>query len=97
MDEEKRRRYGLVDQNIMTNPELSIEARAIYAILASYSNAKTRESSPSVQTLIKAAGISKDRFYKHMGQLIEHGIVRKGTMTEGRLKIRNVYVLNDNV
>ena len=86
-----------MDKNIMTDPELSIEARAIYAILASYSNAKTRDCTPSIRTLIAAAGISKDRFYKHMGQLVDRGIVQKGAMMEGNMKVRNVYVLKDNV
>ena len=78
---DRTRRYGIVDAHIMQDNTLTIEARALYAILASYSKADTRECAPSVKTLVKVSGISKDRFYKHMGQLVERGIVEKLALT----------------
>ena len=87
-----------MDAHIMQDNTLTIEARALYAILASYSKADTRECAPSVKTLVKVSGISKDRFYKHMGQLVERGIVEKLALTDGGTrKCHNAYRLNDNV
>lgn len=78
-EKEQRRRFGIVDYEIINDPTISLEARAIYAILASYAN-KDRSCHPTVKTLLKVTGVSKDRFYKHMNQLIEKGIVEKYKM-----------------
>lgn len=90
-----------MDYEIVNDPSLSLEARAIYSILASYAS-KDRSCHPSVKTLLKITGVSKNRFYKHMGQLVERGIVEKRTMTgednrHPNLKTSNVYYLNDTV
>ena len=96
----KRRRYGIVDYEIMNDPSLSLEARAIYSILASYAN-KDRSCHPTVKTLLQVTGVSKDRFYKHMNQLIDRGIVEKYKMAGeyGRnpnLMTGVIYVLKDD-
>ena len=98
---EKRRRFGIVDYEIMNDPSLSLEARAIYSILASYAN-KDRSCHPTINTLLRVTGVSKDRFYKHMNQLVDRGIVEKYKMTGeyGRspnLKTGVIYVLKDNI
>jgi len=66
--------YGLIPKTVMLDTNLSIEAKAIYAFLSSYSGAGNT-SFPSVETIRKYLDISRERYYKHRKQLIDHGYV----------------------
>ena len=71
--------YGMILQSVMKNPDISIEAKAIYSLLASYTGNK-QYCFPSVQTICKDLAISENRFYKHMQQLIDAGLVVKSKL-----------------
>ena len=52
--------YGLIPKTVMLDTNLSIEAKAIYAFLSSYSGAGNT-SFPSVETIRKYLDISRER------------------------------------
>ena len=82
--------YGVVYQEIMKNPDISIEAKAIYAYLSSITG-KDKDCFPSVETICRDLNISRNRLQKHLNQLVECGVVRKTRDYNKNLKSRNHY------
>ena len=75
MDGVMSKGYGSIPKLIMQHEDLSIEAKAIYAYLASYAGAGDT-AYPSVSIMCKHLGISKDRFYRHRKALLELDFIR---------------------
>ena len=66
--------YGFIPKLIMKDKELTIEAKAIYAYLSSYTGAGNT-AYPSISLMCGDLGISEARFYKHRKVLVEKGYV----------------------
>lgn len=66
--------YGMISKQVMNDPELTIEAKAIYAYLASYSGAGDT-AYPSVSLMCGKLNISESRFYRHRKLLEEKGYI----------------------
>ena len=66
--------YGFIPKLIMKDKELTIEAKAIYAYLSSYTGAGNT-AYPSIGLMCGDLGISEARFYKHRKLLVEKGYV----------------------
>ena len=66
--------YGFIPKSIMKDKELTIEAKAIYAYLSSYTGAGNT-AYPSISLMCGDLGISEARFYKHRKLLVEKGYV----------------------
>jgi len=75
MDGVMSKGYGTIPKLVMQHEDLSIEAKAIYAYLASFAGAGDT-AYPSVSTMCKHLGISKDRFYRHRKALLENDFIR---------------------
>ena len=85
--------YGIIPKTVMLDCELSIEAKAIYAFLSSYSGSG-HSSFPSVGTIIKYLNISKERYYKHRKTLIDRGyIVIEKCKNDNNAFKKNIYHL----
>lgn len=82
--------WGIVYQEIMSDRDISPEAKCIYAYLASLAGMKN-VCYPSIDTLIYELGMSKNRIAKHMNQLLEKGIVERVREHNGNLYGRNIY------
>ena len=82
---EKRGGYGIVYQNVLRNPNISIEGKAVYAYLAGYAGT-TDECFPGISLMCEELGISKSRLYKHMAFLIASGVVEKKQTYNGNIK-----------
>lgn len=86
--------HGVVSRNIMMDPTLPVESKAIYSILASLCS--NRDScSPTVQTLLDVTGISKDRLYKYLNILTERKIVERVHDRSGGRYKNVVYKIHD--
>lgn len=68
--------YGFVNKEIMKDPNISAEAKTIYAYLSSYAGNKDT-AFPSVSLICYELNMSKNRFYKHRKELIDKGIILK--------------------
>ena len=75
MDGVMSKGYGTIPKLVMQHEDLSIEAKAIYAYLASFAGAGDT-AYPSVSIMCKHLGISKDRFYRHRKALLENDFIR---------------------
>ncbi len=86
--------YGVIPKKVMKDKTLTIEAKAIYAFMASYSgNGNT--SYPSVEYITDFLDISRHRFNRHRKLLEEKGYIsvsqerKKGSkFTQQRIYIR---------
>lgn len=84
--------YGFIAKLVMKDKELTIEAKAIYAYLSSYTGAGNT-AYPTVSLMCGDLGISEARFYKHRKLLESKGyIVIDKKRNEGGWS-NNVYTL----
>ena len=88
--------YGVVYQDVMRNKNISPEAKAIYAYLSSIAGSGN-SCYPSVDTMQEELCMSKNRFTKHMGQLIAFGVVEKVRERNGNIYGRNTYRITHEV
>ena len=82
--------YGQVFQNVMRNKTLSAESKAIYEYLSSLAGSQGT-CCPSMDLMQTELGMSRNRLKKHMGQLIDFGIVKKTRQKNGNLHSGNTY------
>lgn len=88
--------YGIVCKFPMTDPELSIPAKAVYAMICAYSSNGTT-AFPSREKFMHHLKIGKDKFYAAMKQLTEQGYVtvRKHVAERGHFA-NNEYTIVSN-
>lgn len=77
-------------QEVMRNPNISAEAKAIYAYLASIAGTGNT-CYPSIDTMQREMCMSKNRLTKYMGQLIAAGVVEKVRERNGNIYGHNIY------
>jgi len=87
--------YGLIPRQIMRDQELSIQSKAIYAYLASFAG-NTGKAFPSVSLMLRELGVSKDTFYKYMGELERKGAIAITKEREQGRFSKNIYHLNSS-
>ncbi|KRQ85854.1 hypothetical protein ABG79_02368 [Caloramator mitchellensis] len=68
--------YGIIPKQVMKDTRLSIEAKAIYAYLSTYAG-NNGLAFPSLELILSDLKIHKNRFYKHLTLLIDHGYINK--------------------
>lgn len=85
--------YGTIYKQVMKEPKLSIESKAIYCYLSSYAGGKDI-AFPSVSLICHELNISKNRFYKHRNELVDKQIISvKRERTENGFS-KNIYTIN---
>lgn len=85
--------YGFIPKVVMTDTDLTVEAKAIYSYLASYSGAGM-SSYPSTWLILNHLNMSKNRYLKHRQLLIDKGYI---SVTQQRVETgfsKNIYILN---
>lgn len=93
--------YGLSPKLVMVDKRLTIEAKAIYAYMASYAGAGMT-AFPSVNRQCEELGITEKRYYKHRNLLVEYGYItiekrRKATESGKQTRDNNLYILENTV
>lgn len=85
--------YGVIPKKVMKDKTLTIEAKALYAFMASYSGAGTT-SFPGVDLITDMLGISRQRFNRHRKALEDKGYitVSRKKMSNGKFG-SNIYTL----
>lgn len=85
--------YGFIPKVVMIDTDLTVEAKAIYGYLASYSGAGM-SSYPSTDLMLSHLNMSHKRYLKHRQQLIDKGYITvKQQKTENKF-FKNIYFLN---
>ena len=72
--------------------KLSLAAKAIYPVIAKYTNIKTQQSFPSLKTIEKWAGLAREAVVKGIKELVNNGLIIKKS---GGGRISNLYQLVD--
>ena len=85
--------YGIIPKKVMNDTGLSVEAKSIYAFIASYSgNGNT--AFPTVDYITHKLNISRQRFNKHRKQLEDKGYITvKQERQEGSQFNHNIYTI----
>ena len=85
--------YGIIPKKVMKDEDLTIDAKAIYAFMASFAGAGNT-SFPSVKFITDKLGISRQRFNKHRKLLEDKGYItiKKERKSDGSWE-NNVYTL----
>jgi DNA-binding IclR family transcriptional regulator len=80
--------FGIVTKEVMLDPDVSLEAKGVYALLSTYAD-KNRECFPSLKTISDAVGRSTRQVIRLISELEKVGylkrIKRTGTSTKYKL------------
>ncbi|MBU5428408.1 helix-turn-helix domain-containing protein [Tissierella pigra] len=88
--------FGIIPKLIMFDRNISLEAKAIYAFFASHAGNGT-SSFPGRDYILESLKISKNAYYVHYNQLLEHGYIKvEKNKTEDGYFAKNVYILVSN-
>lgn len=68
--------YGMVFQNVTRNGNISAAGKGLYAYFAAFCGVSD-ECYPSVETITREMGMTKDTFYRHINSLVAAGVVEK--------------------
>lgn len=71
-----KNKYGIVYADVIRDPALSLRAKGIYSILATYAD-KNRKCFPSVATIAEFAGVSKRTAERCLAELVDKGYVKR--------------------
>lgn len=93
---QKKGGYGIVYKCVLTDPTITIEAKAVYAYLAGYAGVSD-ECFPSISLICDELCISKTRLYKHMNLLVDAGVVEKIQTYNGNIKGKVIYRITHNI
>lgn len=70
--------FGIVNKDVVTDPELSIQAKGVYAIICTFAN-KERSCFPSINTIADLANTHPRTISRKLKELSSKGyIYRKG-------------------
>ena len=88
---------GIIPRMVMSDRNLTVEAKAIYAYIAACIGAGD-ERFPSVAVICEDLNMGRDRFRKHKKHLVERGYltIRKDVSANGRYST-NLYVIQERV
>lgn len=87
--------YGIIYKFVMTDPELPIEAKAIYAYFCACAGSGTT-AFPSRSKVLNDLQISKNTYYKHFYCLLEVGYISVSQKEENGQFSNNTYTLHMN-
>jgi hypothetical protein len=88
--------YGLVVASVMRDPQITPQAKALYALLATFADRDERGCYPRVATLSKQMGASRATIQRWMAELRASGVLRvEAHYRSDRGQGANTYWLDD--
>jgi len=72
----KSSRFGIVKHKVCTDPELSVQAKGLYAVLCCYAN-KNRLCWPSISTLADDTGSSQSSVKRWIKELKSYKYIKR--------------------
>jgi len=76
MYQKKRSRYGIVDHEVITDPNISVQAKGLYSVLCCYANAN-RICWPSISRLADDTNSSQRSVKRWLKELKDSKIVHR--------------------
>jgi len=74
--ERYNKEFGIVNKDIVTDPELSMQAKAVYAILCTYCN-KERTCFPSINTIADLCDVNPRTISRKLKELKQKGYIKR--------------------
>lgn len=89
--------FGILPKYVMLDPDLSIEAKTIYAYFCSFAGNRSA-TFPGRDKILSDLPMSKDAYYKHFRQLTDQGYitVEQQGGNSGAIFGKNIYTLVSN-
>lgn len=84
--------YGYSPKKVMRDPSLSVEAKAIYAYLASFADNEGK-AYPGIELMCHELDISEKRFHRHKKRLIDLGFIKVERERTDNGWSNNIYTL----
>jgi len=72
----KKTKFGIVDADVMQDPSLSLRAKGVYGLLATFAR-RDRTCFPSINTLSDYSGTGRRTIERALKELEEKGYVKK--------------------
>ena len=70
------KRFGIVNSNVVTDPELSLQAKGIYAVISTYCNSN-RTCYPSIATIADLCDVSTRTVDRKLKELKNKGYLQR--------------------
>lgn len=70
------KKFGIVNYDVVTDPELSIQAKGLYSIICCYAN-KSRYCYPSISTLADLSNKSTTQISVYIRELKKKGYIKR--------------------
>jgi DNA-binding transcriptional regulator YhcF (GntR family) len=74
--DKSNKQFGIVSKDIVTDPELSMQAKAVYAILCTYCN-KERTCFPSINTIADLCDVNPRTISRKLKELKQKGYIKR--------------------
>lgn len=88
--------FGSIPKSIMQDHRLTLEAKSIYAYLASFTGVE-RIAFPSKETILQDLGISEKRYYKHRKLLEKFGYISMAKIcNKAGVVEKNIFYLEEH-
>ena len=69
-------RFGIVNSDVVTDPELSLQAKGIYSVICTFCNSN-RTCFPSINTLADLCDVNPSTITRHLQKLKEKGYIKR--------------------
>lgn len=86
------RGYGTVEKWVLTNPDISIGAKGLYALICSYAGGKDN-AYPSIGLMCSQLSVSKNTLNKYLKELKDNNCIDIEQVREGGKFSHNIYKL----
>jgi DNA-binding transcriptional regulator YhcF (GntR family) len=74
--ERNNRKFGIVYQEVVSDPELCLQAKGLYALICTYAN-KERTCFPSIDTLADVCDVNPSTIHRNLNKLKEKGYIKR--------------------
>jgi DNA-binding MarR family transcriptional regulator len=69
-------KFGIVNQEVISDPSLTIQAKGLYSLLSCYAD-KERSCFPSLSTLADALNVTPDTVSRYIRELKAHNYIKR--------------------
>ena len=70
------RRFGIVNQTVVSDPELSLQAKGVYSLICTFAN-KERTCFPSIGLLADLCNVNPSTIHRNINKLKERGYIKR--------------------
>ena len=70
------KRFGIIDQEVVSDPELCLQAKGLYALICTYAN-KERTCFPSIDTLADLCNVNPSTIHRNLNKLKQKGYIKR--------------------